>query len=558
MTKKRKKISPEPSPPKNEAQYIKLLKKGIAYHRNSDFINAIKHLNKAMEYDTKNSQLFMLLADSLFKIDNKQAALQVMSHALEANPDDPANVLVLGNAAYNMQFFDLAAKIHAHHIRLSPNDPIGYNNYATALREDGKLNEAISILQDVLPLFPQSVELWNTLGSIVAFRDGKEKAIIFFEESLKLNPENAQALNNIAPAYYSVGNYKKAEEMIRKAIKVQPTMKDPHLYLATLLLSTRQFKEGWEEYQWRHDAKIKLTIRYNQLPYWQGEPLKGKKIFVFCEQGIGDEILFTWHFNELIKEADKVGIACAERLVPLFRSSFPDAQVEKTLTKLNKQSDDIFRAFPDFNLEEFDYQCAACDVTKYKWQRYEDIKDNIIPTLKPDQKIVKHWKKELDKLPHKISIGVAWRSGITLANRSRNYTELLNWKPLLEHPNVNYVNVQYGDCDAELAELEEKTGIKIHNFKDLDLRDDFEATTAMMSSLDLVIGPSSAPTMQSQMAGVETWFIISGMHWWSFGEDKPKWNPKSRILEKNDNDPWSGHMANCASELGKWLKAKRK
>jgi len=79
-----------------------------------------------------------------------------------------------------------------------------------------------------------------------------------------------------------------------------------------------------------------------------------------------------------------------------------------------------------------------------------------------------------------------------------------------------------------------------------------------MKSLDLIIGPSSAPLMQSQMAGVETWFIISGMHWWSFGEERPKWNPRTRLLEKNDNDPWDKHMSMCSTELESWLKGKSK
>lgn len=558
MAKKNSKKNIEPRSPKNKAQYIKLLKKGQAFHGRSDFINAIKHLNKAMEYDTKNPKLFMLLADSLFKIGNKQAAIQLMGYAIEENPDDPANALILGNAAFNMGFYDIASKIHAHHIRLKPDDYVGYNNYATALREEGKLDEAISMLQDILPRFPQAEELWNTLGSIVGFRDGGRAAIVFFEECLKINPRNHLALNNIAPAYYSVNEIEKSESVTRLALKIQPKLIDPHLYLSTILLRNRQFEEGWKEYQWRYDNKMKITIRNNNLPYWKGEPLKGKKIFVMGEQGIGDEILFTWGYNELIKDAAKVGIACEKRLISLFKNSFPQAFVGETVTKQNLASDAIFRAYPDFDLNEYDYQCTACDIMRYKWQSYEDIKDTSIPSLMPAPEKIAHWKKILDKLPHKISIGVAWRSGIQLANRSRNYTSLLNWEPLLNHPNVNYINIQYGDCDAELKELENETGIKIHVIEDLDLKDDFEGTTAMLKSLDLIIGPPSAPSMQSLMVGAETWFIVVGKPWWCFGDDIPKWGPNSIILEKNDNDPWPEHMKNCALQLQEWLKSKSK
>ncbi|MDA7569443.1 hypothetical protein N8742_07030 [Emcibacteraceae bacterium] len=96
-----------------------------------------------------------------------------------------------------------------------------------------------------------------------------------------------------------------------------------------------------------------------------------------------------------------------------------------------------------------------------------------------------------------------------LANRSQNYADLMEWSPILKEQNINFVNVQYGDCQKELDDFEDKTGIKIYNFEDLNLKDDFESTTAMMQNLDLVIGPASAPLMQSALSDIETWFFVS-------------------------------------------------
>jgi hypothetical protein len=244
--------------------------------------------------------------------------------------------------------------------------------------------------------------------------------------------------------------------------------------------------------------------------------------------------------------------------VPLFKSSFPDAQIGAFITKLDTKFDTIFREFPDFDLNEFDFQCAACDITRYKWQSNDDIKGTYLPTLRPDEKQISYWQKELSKLPHKISIGISWRSGVTLANRERNYTTLLHWEPILKHPNINLINVQYGDCEEELKELKEKTGIDIYTFDGLDLKDDFEGTIAMMQSLDLVIGAPSAPLMQAQMSGVTAWIVMSGKPWWSFGETNPKWSDNTRILSKNDNDPWPEHISDCAKELKIWLNNQKK
>ena len=554
MAKHGKNGSNEPSLPKTRAQFLKLYKKGLAFNKANDHINAIKHLNKALEYSSSDPQLLIMLADSLFKIGNRQAALQLMTHALEADPNNVANVIILGNAAHGMGMLELSAKFHEHHIKLDPSDPVGYNNYATALRELGRQDDAIALLQDILPVFPKEEALWNTLGSIVSFRDGPGNALVFFEESLKLDPDNINTLNNIAPSYYSIGEVEKAEAAIRHALEIDPNSKQPNIYLSTILLRNKRLSEAWEKYQWRFDgSKIQNTINFNKIPYWKGEPLNGKKIFIFSEQGIGDEILFTWLNKQLIDEAAKVGIACNERLVPLFKSSFPEAQVGLQQAMVDPQHDIMFMKFPDFDLTEYDYQVVSGDISMFKWPDYSDIEEDASAILRPDVKKMEYWKEKITTLPKKVSVGVAWRSGIKLANRSRNYTDLLNWAPILSNKDVNFVNVQYGDCKEELDELEKETGIKIHNFEELDLRDDFEGTTAMMTALDMVIGPASAPTMQSSFAGVETWFMSSEIPFWSFGDERPKWRRNARVLHKNNNDPWPEFMAEKAEDFKNWV-----
>lgn len=545
--------------PKNKAQYVKLFKKGSELHEKGQYQEALLYLTTAWKYDDKDVNLLIRVADSLFNINKKSAAMELMAHALQKNPSDPNIASILGNAALKMEFFDLSLKFHQHCINLKPNDPVGYNNYAAALRENGQYDEAISFLQDILPIFPQSEILWNTLGAVVAFRDGPGNAIVFYEECLKLNPDNHQALNNIAPAYDSIGQIEKAEKAARRAIKIKSDEKDPHIYLSSLLLNNKNMAEGWKEYHWRLiDSETIMTIKQHAVPLWNGECLKGKKIFIFGEQGIGDEILFTWLFDDLIKESDQVGIACEPRLVNLFKSSFPDAQVGRYEHKVVKKIDLNFLDFPEFTINEFDYVCPAGSIPMHKWNEYTKVTTSSSPILKPSNELINNWSKRVNELPNDISIGISWRSGIRLAKRARHYALLLDWAPILDQKNINLINLQYGDCEEELDEFEQTTGIKIHNFKDLDLKDDFEATTAMMKSLDLVMGPGSAPLMQAKMAGVETWVFTSGKPWWAFGEEVPIWRQNAKVVTKNENEPWPEFMVEKAKDFKKWLKSRRK
>ena len=67
-----------------------------------------------------------------------------------------------------------------------------------------------------------------------------------------------------------------------------------------------------------------------QLPWqppWGGQPLAGRTILVYGEQGIGDEIMFASCLPDLLEQAGRVIVACESRLVPLFRRSFAPAEV---------------------------------------------------------------------------------------------------------------------------------------------------------------------------------------------------------------------------------------
>ena len=50
----------------------------------------------------------------------------------------------------------------------------------------------------------------------------KHKALKYFEKSIKLNPNYADAYLNLGLAFKSLGKYEEATSFFEKAIKVQP------------------------------------------------------------------------------------------------------------------------------------------------------------------------------------------------------------------------------------------------------------------------------------------------------------------------------------------------
>jgi hypothetical protein len=95
------------------------------------------------------------------------------------------------------------------------------------------------------------------------------------------------------------------------------------LVAAEELLRAGSYREGFAAYESR-PGKSRLLPNH-PAPEWNGEPLAGKTILVWGEQGLGDEILFA-RFLPLLKQrgAQAVYLACHPLNMQLFRGMGAD------------------------------------------------------------------------------------------------------------------------------------------------------------------------------------------------------------------------------------------
>ena len=99
-------------------------------------------------------------------------------------------------------------------------------------------------------LGPQaSPVLWNKMGIAFQMMFNLEDATRCYQVSLKLDPKNANVLNNLGTVYDSMKEYKAAVRMYHKALKIDPKSALVLKNLGTDLLAQHQYKKGWQVYQ---------------------------------------------------------------------------------------------------------------------------------------------------------------------------------------------------------------------------------------------------------------------------------------------------------------------
>lgn len=91
--------------------------------------------------------------------------------------------------------------------------------------------------------------LWNKLGIAYQLMFDNRNAGRCYKKALKLDPKDANVLNNIGSVDMELKLYKAAEHAYRKAIKLNPASALFRKNLGTAYLAQRDFKRGWREYQ---------------------------------------------------------------------------------------------------------------------------------------------------------------------------------------------------------------------------------------------------------------------------------------------------------------------
>ena len=127
------------------------------------------------------------------------------------------------------------------------------SDYKPSQEELGDLHMLRKRYQAAIAAYQQepqkSAVIWNKIGIASQQMFMLDEAKKSYDKSLKLNPKNAEVINNLGTIYYSQKQYGAAEHMYRKAIKLKPKSALIYKNLGTVLLAKHKFKKGWECYQ---------------------------------------------------------------------------------------------------------------------------------------------------------------------------------------------------------------------------------------------------------------------------------------------------------------------
>jgi len=513
---------------------LKSLDNGNAETRDAMVSEALAALEKSLVLDPKNADALLALGNLHALQNDRQAAIAYAQKALALNPpwSDDLRADVFSDLGENLRKEKSAAEAVAAHriaIAIRPRSRIIRYNLAAALFDVGQSDEAIEIYTDLIKSDPHFVKAYVNLANIYQDRNRNKEAIDLLELSLTIEPTR-QALTSMAAVLADMGWFATSLMILERTIDLHAADESARFNRTIILLGVGRLAEGWPDYERRFDVSFVDTIRLpTPPPYWQGEDLANKKILVWTEQGLGDEILFASIIPQVVERAGQVLIECAARMAPIYRRSFP------TATVVGRKSANTAVA----PREGWDYQISIA---------------SLAPTFRPDLTHFPRHGGYLKSDPVKTAalrrsyeglaqgrriVGLSWRSKNPKIGKNKT-ADLVNFAPVLSVPGVMFVNLQYGDCAADLSAIKDRLGVDIHNDVSINPLADMDGFFAQVAAMDLVITTSNTTVHVAGSLNVPTWLLLphgKGILWYWFRRraDSP-WYPSVKITRRDTVD----------------------
>ncbi|MDO9309086.1 MAG: tetratricopeptide repeat protein, partial [Deltaproteobacteria bacterium] len=372
-------------------------------------------------------------------------------------------------------------------------------NRGVIFMQNREYAEAETCFRQARSFAPESLETMLNLGYALDMQERSVEAFSCYEAVLAVAPDNAKA------------RYNRAIHLLRSG----------------------NLAAGFADYEARFAAMKNADSRVYVQPRWDGSPLAGRSILVYCEQGLGDAIQFCRYIPLLAGAGGRVVLEAQPPLVSLL----------STLQGVNEVV--AKSGVPPVT----DYHIPLLSLPHIFGTTLDTVPAPI-PYIVPDPSKVTAWRRRLAG-DNRFRVGLVWRGSANNPMDRDRSCPLAELSPLLAVSGVSFYSLQVGPAAGEITDLPQAAGL-IDLTEELD---DFSDTAALISNLDLVISVDTAVAHMAGALGKPLWILLThtpDWRWMPERRDSP-WYPGVRLFRQPKSGDWSSVVRETVLELRQLL-----
>ncbi|AWB67176.1 hypothetical protein C2869_12345 [Saccharobesus litoralis] len=422
--------------------------------------------------------------------------------------------------------------------------------YQGVLAEKAKnLPLAFSWLAQAFALAPTNLAWLLTLTTCALKLGKSEFALELIKLAEKSIGYHQQMVLQKAYIYMCQHEFAKAESELLKGITQDPNHTWYQFSLSQLYLQQGQFERGWRLFESRpvtpNIAKLKLAL---VLPEWQGlfgqnrtgQEITGQQsaiqapcLFVYGEQGLGDQIMCLRYLSQLFSHFAHINLCIDQTLHEIVRSSLSH-ELNQRLTLIAQNE---FAFVPGNS----DLHCALYSLP-YKFGelwRYEAFDKPYLTSKAKLPDSINHW---LTQHGNQLKVGLVWQGNSAHERDAERSIDLEQLDPILNLDNIAFCSLQ---------QTHDNLNSNLQDFSN-ELKH-MHTTTALINQLDLVIAVDTSVAHLTGALGKPCWTLLSYLpdpRWQTQGH-KTFWYQSMRLYRQPQIADWTSVVQQLAQDLAK-------
>jgi len=477
------------------------LQNAIEALKRKDFASA-RTLIECEDINSYAVQHFMIKGISEMALRDWGGARRTFLAATAKYPDQDAFWLNKGLAEENLKLIDDAILSQERSLGLNPLQGEACGNLSNLYRKQKLFTKAEEMARRALANGASESDALNCLGLALCKQGKFDVASDVFLKAHQVDPYNPAILGNLANLEIELLHFDEAWKLFAAARAISDNAIFRHDEGLARLLDG-DFELGWKLFEARLELPGALRISPT-CPRWQGEDLRGKKLLILAEQGLGDVIQFC-RYQEFLPKENLVW-ALPKSLVRLMKGALRGTVLDETSV-----------------LPLCDYYVPMMSLPLASGH------------LKPEAGEFHPVLPQTPKLPtgkHKLKVGLIWAGSPTHERDHERSIKLRLLTPLTEKLAADFYAPFTGESLNEIGDLP---------ILRLDaLITDFADTAALLKQLDYLITVDTAAAHLAGALGIKTFLLLPYCPDWRWGRqgEATPWYPSLTLLRQKTYGDW--------------------
>lgn len=472
-------------------------------------------------------------AMALMELERWDEAAASFEQACRLMPGNCDALIGLACSQLHLRNFEKTIQVLDQAFALEPESFSGHYYRGNALRELEHYPQAIASYEHALSLNPQSVETLANMGVCYELMHDFETSLVCYEKVLAIEPQNTVGLFNSANALGDLGRLHEAIARYDELVATGHPTPGYRVNKAFCLLKLGDYAQGWPLYEGRwENPHIADRYHFDQPIWLGGTSLRGVRILLHSEQGLGDTLQFCRYVKQVKALGAHVILQVQDPLLPLLTSL---KNVDELIGK-NQE------------LPAFDVHCPLLSLPLAFKTTRESI-DGTLPYLWADEQAIQKWHGRLGHR-HKPVVGLAWQGAKAYRFDFRRSMPLNALEPLgALADRFDFVVLQKDLTPLDLETLATFPWVRV-----LPEQLDFADAAALVAAVDCVVSVDTALAHLAGALAKPAALLLPTVADWRWVDHEPRspWYPSTRMFWQTKTGDWSGPVQALIQSLLVW------